>query len=83
MWHIPGIGRWRVAGLHWGIGTIAYSALLKLHDNEFKGIRFQRCFSKTEAIEVFNAEAEKYDLIAAYSRKVFGWSFCHALERRE
>lgn len=83
IWDIPGIGRWRIAGLHWGRGTIAYGAILRLHNNEFRRIRFRRCFSREEAVETFNAEAAAFDLTEVHSRRIFGWTFCDDLESRE
>ena len=83
VWDIPGVGRWRVAGLHWGHGTIAYAAILRLHSGEFKGIAFRRCDSREEAERLFLEEAGQYDVLPEGSARVIGWSFTHDLEARE
>lgn len=83
VWDIPGIGRWRVAGIHWGFESIAYAGILKLHYNQFKGIHWRRAGSRAEAVEIFKSEAEKFDLTEQYSLRTFGWTFCHNLERRD
>ena len=83
VWDIPGVGRWRVAGLHWGHGNLAYAAILRLHHNEFRGIAFRRFDTKEEAAQGFIAEAANWDLTPQYSRRVFGWTFNHDLEARD
>ena len=80
VWHIPGIGRWRVAGIHWGFDNTAYAAILALHRGIFEGIAFRRCDSREEAAEIFKARAEGFDLEESLSNRIFGWSFTYDLE---
>ena len=80
VWHIPGIGRWRVAGIHWGFDNTAYAAILALHRGIFEGIAFRRCDSREEAAEIFKARAEGFDLEESLSNPIFGWNFTYDLE---
>ena len=80
VWHIPGIGRWRVAGIHWGFDNTAYVVILALHRGIFEGIAFRRCDSREEAAEIFKARAEGFDLEESLSNRIFGWSFTYHLE---
>lgn len=82
VWHIPGIGRWRVAGIHWGVSTNAYAAILELHRGEHRGIHYQRFSSLEGAREGFVAEAHRWDLSPRLANRIFGWTFCHDLEGR-
>lgn len=75
VWDIPGIGRWRVAGLHWGVGPLAYSAILTLHRGEFKGIALRRFETREDAAQAFIDEAEKFDLSPRLNLRV-----CRAIE---
>lgn len=80
VWHIPAIGRWRVAGIHWGFDNTAYAAILALHRGIFEGIAFRRCDSREEAAEIFKARAEGFDLQESLRNRIFGWSFTYDLE---
>ena len=80
VWHIPGIGRWRIAGIHWGFDNTAYAAILALHRGIFEGIAFRRCDSREEAAEIFKARAEGFDLQESLRNRIFGWSFTYDLE---
>ena len=82
VWDIPGVGRWRVAGIHWGIGTTAYSSILSLHGGEHRGIAYRRFESLEAAQEGFCAEVDCWDLSPRLARRIFGWTFCHDLEAR-
>ena len=79
IWDIPGVGRWRIAGVHWGVGVKAYAAILHLHRGEFKGIAFRRFDTREEAVCAFEEEAHKWDLSPRLSQRVFGWTFNHDL----
>lgn len=83
VWHIPGIGRWRIAGVHWGISNTGYAAILHLHRGIFEGIIFRRCDSYEEAAEVFRARASYFDLEESLGARVIGWSFTYDLESRQ
>ena len=78
MWHVPGIGRWRIAGVHWGYSNTAYAAVLHLH--LYEGIAFRRCDSREEAARLFRQRAASFDLDEALGSRIFGWSFTYDLE---
>lgn len=82
VWDILQVGRWRIAGLDWGYGAVAYSAILRLHNDEFKGVAFRRFDSRREAEEQFRVEAERFDLAPEDLVRVIGWSFTHGLAAR-
>lgn len=81
--HIPGIQRWRIAGIHWGVENLAYSAILHLHGGEFRRIRFRRFNIRAEASAAFAEEARNWDLSPRLGERIFGWTFTHDLEARE
>lgn len=83
VWHIPGIGRWRIAGVHWGISNTGYAAILHLHRGICEGIIFRRCGSCEEAAEVFRSRASQFDLDESLGTRVIGWSFTYDLESRQ
>eukprot|EP00438_Fugacium_kawagutii_P028078 Skav223927 [mRNA] locus=scaffold2593:375928:382144:+ [translate_table: standard] len=75
LWDIPGVGRWRIAGVHWAVGSHAYQAFLHLHRGEFKGIAFRRFDSRETAARAFEAEAERWDLSPRLSYVKLGEHF--------
>ena len=71
VWEIPGWAH-RYRGVHWGLGTAAYQAILELNNKEFRGIRWRRADTFTLAIERFTSEAHEFDP-AEDLLEVFGW----------
>lgn len=62
-----------VAGIHWGRGLVAYSAILKLNDGQFEGIRWHRHESLQQAQESFRAEAHRFNLPPTLADRIVGW----------
>lgn len=61
-----------VAGIHWGRGLVAYSAILKLNDGQFEGIRWHRHESLQQAQESFRAEAHRFNLPPTLADRIVG-----------
>lgn len=73
IWYIPDRHYTEVAGVHWGCGTTAYSAILELNKGNFGGIRWKRFDSLAEAQKGFRGECARYGLSPHLAEKIVGW----------
>lgn len=73
VWDVPFQKKEQIAGVHWGKSTCAYSGILSLAQNKFKGIKWQRCKDRVSAETRFKLEAERFALPGSLGERVFGW----------
>ena len=60
------------AGLHWGCGTVVYSALINLNRGEFSGLRWRRFNNFDTALAGFRQEALGHQVVS-HPVKIFRW----------
>lgn len=74
MWLIPGHAQLDVAGVHWGVDTIAYVGITGLNGGgNFKGLKWHRHPTRAEAEAAFRAEAHIYGLPESFAERLVGW----------
>lgn len=80
VWKVPGVGPWRISGIHWGRGDTVEKGLYFLHQGRSSLPLLQHCANQEEATQVFIRGARNYGLSPRFGRRVFGWSFNYDLE---
>ena len=73
VWYIPDRHYTEVAGVHWGVETTAYSAIIELNKGHFGGIRWRRYDSLEAAQRGFRAECTNHGLSPYLSEKLISW----------